>query len=906
MSESANLSQGSASFEECMEVLTQELELAIRWHAPSILLITYGSVYVRNDAVSALENFLADHDHKVVWISAGDSIVGSLEFWHEMLEDTDNVVFFLDGFGDASDHHHLMTFLGHHAYMFTEKRARLVFWVTFKEAASLAYYAPALWTARHQLIELAASPKPEQILRSALESAWQGTGEYGDQFEDTEAKISLRESFLIDLPKNNETTSIRANLLLTLGVLHWRKGDYEKANEMLQNALSMSAKMRDNWFEAKCFNAIALVKTGLGQNEEAIDSYKQAIRLAPDQIFAWNNLGNLCLQIGRNHEAMIAFQKAIEHNPSDPIAWNGMGNVYARSEYIDDAIAAYRRSIELAPSLSHPWNGLGEVYAHNGRPNEAVDAFQKAIALNDRFVQPWLGLARLYKGQDQYRDASKAYQQALMVDPKNSAIWNDLGCTYLDAKRYEDAMDAFNNAIELDRSFGWAYSNLGLAHANNENIKESIPFYLKSLDLLHDEEQRSLTWNRLANSYRMLGDYQNAIKAYQNADSLRPGFLRTENNASHDVQPESASEIEPAAETEAASIERRSAESPVEEPVSESDKDPEEETPHWIFQSDKTYEDLTSNLFKTSAHLFGSKFGSSTAQPVTTTQEIGGTTMQMILPFITNKRLTKPKAHTNAVPALKPQSEESDARVWNEKGNQLLRAGDYEEAIRAYNMAIKYDRYFGWAYTNLGLAYLQMGKYAEAVLLLQKSLELLDTDKEKAVAWNGLGNLYRCLNDYHNAVVSYQKADELDPEQESNRDSVEYFHAEPNVGNAQVWSEMGDTFFKSGSYAEASNCYRKVTEMLPLNGWAYGNLALSLTYQARLEEAVPVYLKSIELFKTDKEKADAWNKLGNVYRRLNDYENAVSAYKEAVKLNNNAATLLTRTRFSLLGNCNLD
>jgi len=906
MSESTDIPQGSASFEDSMEVLMQELDLAIRWHRPAVLLVAYGSVYVRDDSVSMLENFLTDRDQKIVWISAGDTVVNTLGFWEKMLEDTDNVLFFIDQFSEHAYQRRFMSFLDHHSYLFAQKKARLVFWLTFKESSLLAYQAPTLWQERLRLIELTASPKPEQILQAALESAWQGIGEYSDQFEDTEAKISLRESFLTDLPKKDETTSIRANLLLTLGVLQWRKGDYEKASEMLQNALDIAAKMRDNWFEAKCFNAIALVKTSLAQYEDAIDSYKRAIRLAPDQIFAWNNLGNLCLQIGRNHEAMIAFQKAIEHNPSDPIAWNGMGNVYAHSEYVDEAVAAYRKSIDLAPSLALPWNGLGEVYAHNGRPNEAIAAYHEAIALNDRFIRPWLGLAKLFAGRGQYRDATKAYQQALMIDPENSEIWNELGCVYMESKYYEDAIEAITKAVEYDHGFGWAYSNLGLAHASNENVKESISFYLRGLDLLRDEKQRKATWDRLANAYRMLGDYQSAIKAYDMADSLHSNHFRMENNASPNIQSESASEAEAVAETESAPAVERSAESPVEDLAIELEEDPVEETPHWIFQSDEEHEDATAHLFKTSSQFFGSELGSFKAQSATITQEIGGISMQMILPFTHNKRATRPKVHPIADPMLKPQTEEADAKVWNEKGNQLLRAGDYEEAIRAYNMAIKYDRRFGWAYTNLGIAYLQLEKYAEAVLLLQKSLELLATDKEKAVVWNELGNLYRCLNDYHNAVVSYQKADELDPEQEGIRDSVEYFHAEANVGNAQVWNELGDTFFKSGSYAEASNCYRKVTEMLPLNGWAFNNLALSLTHQSRFEEAIPVYLKSIETFKEDKDKADAWNRLGNVYRRLNDYDNAVSAYKKAVKLNNATDTLLTRTRFSLLGNCVVD
>jgi len=899
MTDSIGIAQKS---ENSMDILAREFELAINWQRPLIQLVAYSSVYIRDDAMAILENLLIDLDQKIVRISVEDPVVDSLDFWQKILNATDNVIFFIDGISELSKQRKFMSVLNHHAYMFVEKQTRLVFWMTLKEASTLAYQAPAFWVKRHQLIELSSSPKPEQVLQDALESAWQGTGEYNDHFEDTEAKILLRESLLIDIPINKETSSIRANLMLTLGVLNWRKGDYEKAIEMLHNALNISSRMRDNWFEAKCFNAIALVETSLGQNEKAIDSYKQAIRLAPDQIFAWNNLGNLCLQIDRNHEAMIAFQKTLESNPSDPIAWNGMGNVYTRSGYIDDAVTAFRKSIELAPSLSHPWNGLGEVYANNGQINEAIAAYQKAIALNGRSIKPWLGLAKLYEHQERYREASKAYQQALMLDPKNAVIWNDLGCVYIMAKSYQEAIDALTKALEIDRGFGWAYSNLGWAYASNGKNEDSLSFYLKSLDLIRDDKQRSTTWNRLANSYRMLGDYQNAIKAYDMADAHRFTTAKIDIAASADVQTDSASDAFNAAETESASMDERCEEKPIEDSMIESEKDLEDEMPHWIFQPVEAQE----GVFQPASHLFGLELGSSDTQSGTTTQEIGGTSMQMILPFITNKRFTRPRVRSVAELSSGSRTEESDARVWNEKGNQLLRAGDYEEAIRAYNNAIKYDRYFGWAYTNLGIAYLQMEKYAEAVLLLQKSLEILDTDKEKAVAWNELGNLYRCLNDYHNAVVSYQKADELDPEQSGMRDSVEYYHAESNVGNAQVWNELGDTFFKSGSYDKASDCYRKVTEMLPLNGWAYNNLALSLAYQSKFEEAIPVYLKCVELFKDEKEKADVWNRLGNVYRRLNDYDNAVAAYKKAYKLNNESSSLLTRTRFSLLGNCSVE
>lgn len=857
-------------FEERVEILMDELELSIQWQRPCILMVAYISEYVRADFMSMLENSLIDLGQRIVSLH-----VDKANLWNETFDDAENTVFFVDGFNtELIEKKDFRSTLNYFKDLFVEKKVRVLFWLTQKDASLIAQRAPEFWTARSHMIDLVESPKPEQILRSTLESAWQGTFEYNNQFEDTEAKISLRESFLTDLPRDAESTGTRANLLLTLGVLNWRKGDYEKADEMLQNALQAAARMHDNWFEAECFNAIALVKSSLGRNDEAIDAYKQAIKLAPDQIFAWNNLGNLCLKIQRNDEAMIAFQKAIEHNAKDPISWNGLGDVYSRIDYIDDAIAAYRKSIEYGPMFPHPWNGLGEMYARVGRTNEAVLAFQEAINLNQHFVSSWIGLAKLHTKQERYRDAAKAYQQALSIDPKNSSLWNELGTTYFNAKRYQDAVESFLKAIELDRTFAWAYSNLGLAHSTYGRVKDSLPLYLKSLDLFTEDKDKAVTWNRLANAYRMLNDYGKAIKAYQNADALNSGTPLNEEHASDEAEAESASAADMAPQAESSQPVDGSDATPVEENVTQLDVAAEAESTSWVV--------------------------SPNAQAnATVTHTIGGISLQMSLPLFSNATVAEEEHEA-------PKADSTNARVWNEKGNVHFRAAAFEEAIVAYEKSINLDHSFGWAYCNLGLTYLLLNRYAEAILLLQKSIELLETDRDRAVAWNGLGNLYRRLNDYDNAVVAYQKADELDPQNAGMRDDVEAFHGEQNTNNAKVWNELGDLLFKSGSYLEAANCYSKAIEMEPMNSASFSNLALCLTYQSKFEEAIPLYVKSIELCHTDADKAASWNRLGNVYRKLNDYDNAVTAYQNAVKLTNEQTTVVSRARFSLLGNCYVD
>ncbi len=105
----------------------------------------------------------------------------------------------------------------------------------------------------------------------------------------------------------------------------------------------------------------------------------------------------------------------------------------------------------------------------------------------------------------------------------------------------------------------------------------------------------------------------------------------------------------------------------------------------------------------------------------------------------------------------------SEHELWNELGNLYFMSGAFDPAIYAYIRSINLDPGFGRPYSNLALVYASKGRYAEAVELFRKSIDLLVDNKEKAITMNRLGNAYRQIKDYDSAVAIYQKADELDP-----------------------------------------------------------------------------------------------------------------------------------------------
>lgn len=104
----------------------------------------------------------------------------------------------------------------------------------------------------------------------------------------------------------------------------------------------------------------------------------------------------------------------------------------------------------------------------------------------------------------------------------NEEIWNELGNIYFLTGHYQPAIHAYARSIENDNNFGRSYSNLALAYVQTGRYLDAIEIYHRSLQLLHDDMEKAITWNRLGILYRLVKDYHSAVIAYEQADQLDP------------------------------------------------------------------------------------------------------------------------------------------------------------------------------------------------------------------------------------------------------------------------------------------------------------------------------------------------------------------------------------------------
>jgi hypothetical protein len=100
---------------------------------------------------------------------------------------------------------------------------------------------------------------------------------------------------------------------------------------------------------------VALKEQGLVQ--EAIEEYREALRLKPGHVEAQNNLGLAWMESGRLDEAVAAFERAVQIEPANPKGHYHLGLAHLWKGQIDPAVASLRRSAEIKHDHGRPVAG---------------------------------------------------------------------------------------------------------------------------------------------------------------------------------------------------------------------------------------------------------------------------------------------------------------------------------------------------------------------------------------------------------------------------------------------------------------------------------------------------------------------------------------------------------------------
>jgi tetratricopeptide (TPR) repeat protein len=489
----------------------------------------------------------------------------------------------------------------------------------------------------------------------------------------------------------------------------------------------------------------------MGVHLEAIPLFEKSLSLMDsddEKAVVWNKLGDAFRQIGDYNRAVSAYQAADEFNgkaaeseteslsvttelnevENDP---EQLMQVAQEPEMMAD-IASVQSSFDSKEPRSEAdpvvENDELDVVSETKEVSQVLDG-DHLVMLDKTLTEIEDILSRQNNMVDRDsvteinpEESDLSQEENPYEDDKKDALeWNEIGNTYLIAGEYDDAIFAYTRAIEMAPDFNWPYiKNLAMA------------YYQKGKNRQEDELELS---DAEGNSIFPEADQQD-IGSMHELDNLSSEIFSTE---VPEVEPDSTTTTSSLSQEEIFTLDSSSIVEPFSFDVNSIEKDLLQEAMQedMDFNSGRSRDVFPANQELVDSQSFG-KFSKENTE--------GEDPSEVEITPGKEKFEVQPK----------------NAYEWNELGNIYLKIGSNDKAIESFNKAIELDPYFGWAYSNLALAYNHSKKFKESIPLYKKSIELLDTDKGKAISYNRLGDVYRHMNDQDNAMKAYQMASDLD------------------------------------------------------------------------------------------------------------------------------------------------
>ncbi|GAA4836063.1 tetratricopeptide repeat protein [Algivirga pacifica] len=248
-----------------------------------------------------------------------------------------------------------------------------------------------------------------------------------------------------------------------------------------------------------------------GKTEEAITYYNRAIQLKPNNWVYLDNRAGAKLQNGDLYGALVDIEKALELNPNYLNAINHRGVIKHKMGDIDAAIKDFELAAEVDSTAAQPLANLAYIHMQKQDFQKACDVMKTLVQHHDSVGMYHRDYGITLAQVKEYEKAIVQYDIAAEMEGENATIYNYRGISYYQLEQYEQAYENFLAAHKLNPKDITMLTNVGQLQQELEKYGEAVKSFKKILKLEENNEKAQF---ELARSYHFNGDFDKAMKAY--------------------------------------------------------------------------------------------------------------------------------------------------------------------------------------------------------------------------------------------------------------------------------------------------------------------------------------------------------------------------------------------------------
>jgi tetratricopeptide (TPR) repeat protein len=224
----------------------------------------------------------------------------------------------------------------------------------------------------------------------------------------------------------------KAEIWYKISIAYYSLGKYYNSVSSINKALFLNPDNPVYWIH----KGDVLQSEKCSRFDEAIESYKTAIRLHPDSPDTLIKLGSLYDSRNNPKEAIETYNKALELNPDNPEIWYHKGcslnsilykkererkllnlnnDISHEIHFLDEILNTFKKVQELDPKNSDALYSIGVVYTKMMRDRDALQYFDEALKYyskeNEKPTQIWYSKAEVLDKVGKNDEALEFYEK---------------------------------------------------------------------------------------------------------------------------------------------------------------------------------------------------------------------------------------------------------------------------------------------------------------------------------------------------------------------------------------------------------------------------------------------------------------------------------------------------------------
>ena len=262
------------------------------------------------------------------------------------------------------------------------------------------------------------------------------------------------------------------------------------AQQQISKAIQQLERLTRNVYchHSEAFYCLGLAHTMNNQENEPVKALKQAIKLNPDDVRPYYQLGVLFYRQEEYKKAINILEKAsiLASQNTDSLSIPGLcyaalgfsekaGEYWVKAAAIepthkekrnlpksdqvillgnhiplDELISCLKEEIAEYPEYPELHDMLGVAYVHQGEMDAAIQAFSAALDIRPSYLEAMINLGSCLSKKGDHEAAIKTFETVLREKPDDADVQMQLGELYAQNGNQNRAMMAFKEALHIN------------------------------------------------------------------------------------------------------------------------------------------------------------------------------------------------------------------------------------------------------------------------------------------------------------------------------------------------------------------------------------------------------------------------------------------------------------------------